>query len=95
MPSQSKVFDHVWLYDTNTDFYECRICDLRSRWALSGGVRNTGLNVPECTEKRLVLSAAERELIEAITVAAYAGGTNRRPEDDVRWLLSLVDRLSA
>jgi hypothetical protein len=40
------------------------------------------------------LTLAERTEVDAIGYAAYAGGRDRRPERDVRWLLALVDRLA-
>jgi hypothetical protein len=41
-----------------------------------------------------VLSQDERDTVEAISVAAYAGSNTRKPEDDVRWLLWLVGELA-
>lgn len=43
---------------------------------------------------RRKLTPEERVTLESIAVAAYAGGTRRKPEDDVRWLLWLVGELA-
>lgn len=44
-------------------------------------------------EVGLPLRGDEGDTLDAITTAAYAGDRQRRPEDDVRWLLALLARL--
>lgn len=87
MQSKSKVRNHVWEYVSDYDRYKCRVCSFQSKWVLAVGEYGT----PECM--RINLTKKEKATIEEITTAAYAGGTDRKPEDDVRWLLALLDRI--